>query len=41
MKSAYWQLNRFDIETRIADEGRVDLRKLVTVHEFSEPGPVL
>ena len=38
---AYWQLNRFDIETRIADEGRVDLRKLVTVHEFSEPGPVV
>jgi len=38
---AYWQLNRFDIETRIADEGRVDLRKLVAVHEFSEPGPVM
>jgi len=38
---AYWQLNRFDIETRIADEGRVDLRKLVTAHEFSEPGPVM
>jgi len=38
---AYWQLNRFDIETRIADEGRIDLRKLVTAHEFSEPGPVM
>ena len=38
---AYWQLNRFDIETRIADEGRVDLRKLVTVHEFAEPGLVM
>ena len=38
---AYWQLNRFDIETRIADEGRVDLRKLVTAHEFSDPGPVM
>jgi ribonuclease BN (tRNA processing enzyme) len=37
----YWQLNRFDIETRIADEGRIDLRKLVTAHEFSEPGPVM
>jgi ribonuclease BN (tRNA processing enzyme) len=38
---AYWQLNRFDIETRIADEGRVDLRKLVSAHEFSAPGPVM
>jgi len=38
---AYWQLNRFDIETRIADEGRVDLRKLVTVHEFAENGLVM
>ena len=36
---AYWESNRFDIETRIADEGRPDLRKLVTVHEFGE-GPV-
>jgi len=38
---AYWQLNRFDIETRIADEGRIDLRKLVTAHEFAAPGPVM
>ncbi len=41
MTKAYWQLNRFDIETRIADEGRPDLRKLVTAHEFAEPGPVM
>jgi len=41
MTEAYWQLNRFDIETRIADEGRPDLRKLVTAHEFSEPGIVM
>src|SRR5712691_6319815 len=41
MTEAYWQLNRFDIETRIADEGRNDLRKLVTAHEFAEPGPVM
>src|SRR5712691_10979027 len=41
MTEAYWQLNRFDIETRIADEGRPDLRKLVTAHEFSEPGLVM
>jgi len=38
---AYWQMNRFDIETRIADEGRVDLRKLVTAHEFAAPGAVM
>ena len=41
MTEAYWQLNRFDIETRIGDEGRPDLRKLVTAHEFAEPGPVM
>ena len=41
MTEAYWQLNRFDIETRIGDEGRPDLRKLVTAHEFSEPGLVM
>ncbi len=41
MTEAYWQLNRFDIETRIADEGRIDLRKLVTAHEFSATGPVM
>src|SRR6266480_992079 len=36
---AYWQSERFDIETRIADEGRPDLRKLVRVHTYAE-GPV-
>src|SRR5260221_8814534 len=41
MTAAYWQLNRFDIETRIADEGRPDLRKLVAVHEFDKPGLVM
>ena len=41
MTDAYWQLNRFDIETRIADEGRVDLRKLVTAHEFDRDGQVM
>src|SRR5437899_11317479 len=41
MTEAYFQLNRFDIETRIADEGRPDLRKLVTAHEFAEPGPLM
>ncbi len=36
----YWrkflQSMEFDIETRIADEGRPDIRGLVTVHEFGE-----
>ena len=34
--NSYWESNRFDIETRIADDGRVDLRKLVTAHEYSQ-----
>ncbi len=38
MMQSYWELNRFDIETRIGDEGRPDLRKLVEVHEFDRPG---
>ena len=36
MLSAYWESNRFDIDTRIADEGRPDPRKLVAAHEFRE-----
>jgi ribonuclease BN (tRNA processing enzyme) len=36
---AYWQSERFDIETRIADEGRPDLRGLVSAHTYTE-GPV-
>lgn len=35
----YWESNRFDLETRISDEGRPDLRRLVRPHEFAE-GPV-
>jgi ribonuclease BN (tRNA processing enzyme) len=37
---AYWTLNKFDIDTRIADEGRPDLRQLVVAHEFDRPGVV-
>jgi ribonuclease BN (tRNA processing enzyme) len=37
---AYWESNRYDLETRIADEGRPDVRALVTTHEYSE-GPIL
>lgn len=41
MLDAYWQLNKFDIDTRIADEGRPDVRSMVNVHEFTGPGIVL
>ena len=34
--TAYWESNRFDIETRMQDEGRPDIRKLVMGHEFEE-----
>jgi ribonuclease BN (tRNA processing enzyme) len=38
---AYWELNKFDIETRIADEGRPDVRRLVAAHEFDRPGTIM
>lgn len=34
--SFYWQSNQFDIETRIKDEGRPDIRELIVSHEYSE-----
>src|SRR5438132_7891689 len=37
----FFEYQKFDIETRIADEGSGDLRKLITVHEFDQPGPVM
>jgi len=37
----FFEYQKFDIETRIADEGGGDLRKLITVHEFDQPGPVM
>jgi ribonuclease BN (tRNA processing enzyme) len=38
--AAFWDSMRTDIELRIADEGRPDLRRLVRVHTYGE-GPVL
>jgi ribonuclease BN (tRNA processing enzyme) len=32
----YWESNRFDIEMRLGDSGRPDIRKLVTTHEYLE-----
>ena len=41
MTRLYWELNEFDVETRIVDEGRPDPRKLGSVHEFAAPGVVM
>ena len=41
MTQAYWELNKFDIETRIEDEGRPDLRKLLIAKDITEDGVVL
>ncbi|MGE5118451.1 MAG: MBL fold metallo-hydrolase [Betaproteobacteria bacterium] len=38
---AFFDFMKEDIEIRIPDEGRPDLRKLVAVHEVAEGGPVL
>jgi len=37
----FFEMNAFDIDTRIADEGRVPLVPLVTVHELTAIGPVM
>jgi ribonuclease BN (tRNA processing enzyme) len=41
MTRDFWALNRFDIETRIADEGKPDLRRLLVAKDFLEPGLVM
>ncbi|MEH2511498.1 ribonuclease BN (tRNA processing enzyme) [Nitrobacteraceae bacterium AZCC 1564] len=41
MTSTYWELNRFDIDTRIEDEGRPDIRKLVVAKDITDSGLVL
>jgi ribonuclease BN (tRNA processing enzyme) len=41
MAHDFFEYEKFDIDTRIVDEGRPDPRKLLTVHEFSKPGVVL
>jgi ribonuclease BN (tRNA processing enzyme) len=33
---AYWKSNKYDIDTRIKDEGRTDIRKLITTHLIKE-----
>jgi ribonuclease BN (tRNA processing enzyme) len=41
LTSAFFEYMKLDIDTRIEDEGRPDLRKLVAAHEFSGPGVIL
>jgi len=41
MARDFFSYMKFDIDTRIVDEGMTDPRKLLTVHEFDRPGPVM
>lgn len=41
MTRDFFNYQKFDIDTRIEDEGRTDPRKLLTAHEFDKPGVVL
>src|SRR5438445_3971777 len=41
MTRTYWELNKFDVETRIADEGRPDPRPLLIAKDVTEDGVVL
>jgi ribonuclease BN (tRNA processing enzyme) len=36
----FFEMNAFDIRTRMADEGRRDLKKIVQLKEFAKPGVV-
>lgn len=37
----FFEYQKYDIETRIVDEGSSDLRKLISVHEFQSAGLVM
>jgi ribonuclease BN (tRNA processing enzyme) len=41
MTRLFFEMNRYDIETRIADEGRVPLAPLVSAHELTRGGQVM
>ena len=41
MTTDFFNYLKFDIDTRIEDEGRPDPRNLVVAHEFDKPGVVL
>ena len=41
MTQDFFNYMKFDIETRIVDEGRPDPRKMIVAHDFSTPGLVM
>ncbi len=41
MTKLFFELNQYDIETRISNEGRVPLTPLVSAHELRAGGPVM
>lgn len=41
MTELFFEMNAYDISTRIVDEGRVPLAPLIHVHEVSQGGPVM
>jgi ribonuclease BN (tRNA processing enzyme) len=41
MTQLFFEMNAYDIDTRIADEGRVPLRPLVNAHDLTEAGLVM
>jgi len=41
MTRLFLEMNDYDIRTRMADEGRVDLKPLIVPHEITEGGPVM
>jgi ribonuclease BN (tRNA processing enzyme) len=41
MMQDFFSYQKFDIETRMVDEGRTDPKKLFTAHEFGKPGVIL
>ena len=41
MTADFFEYQKFDIETRLVDEGGADPRKLVSVHEIEKPGEVM
>lgn len=41
MTQDFFSYQNFDIDTRIVDEGRTDLRKLITAHDFNKSGVIL
>jgi ribonuclease BN (tRNA processing enzyme) len=41
LTQSFWEYMKFDVETRIADEGRPDPRSLLVAHEFDSPGIIM